>query len=119
MRVARADGSEHYPRTDPAVIMSVVDPDERLLLGRGAHWPEGRFSVLAGFVEPGESFEAAVAREVAEEVGIAVDRRPLPRQPAVAVPVVGDDRLHGATTLETELTLDPAEIARGSVGDAR
>jgi NAD+ diphosphatase len=66
------DGSEHYPRTDPAVIMAVVDADDRLLLGRQASWPEGRFSTLAGFVEPGESLESAVRREVAEEVGIAV-----------------------------------------------
>ena len=72
VRRCERDGSEHYPRTDPAVIMAVVDDDDRLLLGRGAQWPEGRFSVLAGFVEPGESFEAAVAREVSEEVGIGV-----------------------------------------------
>jgi NAD+ diphosphatase len=72
IRRCTRDGSEHYPRTDPAVIMAVVDDDDRLLLGRNAQWPEGRFSVLAGFVEPGESFEAAVAREVEEEVGIAV-----------------------------------------------
>jgi NAD+ diphosphatase len=67
-----ADGSEHYPRTDPAVIMLVVDDDDRLLLGRQVTWPEGRFSTLAGFVEPGESLEAAVRREVHEEVGIDV-----------------------------------------------
>lgn len=66
------DGSEHYPRSDPAVIMSIVDADDRLLLGRGASWPAGRFSVLAGFVEPGESLESAVAREVLEEVGVPV-----------------------------------------------
>ncbi len=71
-RRCERDGSEHYPRTDPAVIMAVVDDDDRLLLGRGSQWPEGRFSVLAGFVEPGESFEAAVAREVMEEVGVPV-----------------------------------------------
>ncbi len=73
LRVCPADRSEHYPRTDPAVIMSVVDADDRLLMARGAGWGEGRFSVLAGFVEPGESLEAAVAREVFEEVGIEVD----------------------------------------------
>ena len=67
------DGSEHYPRTDPAVIMLVVDDADRLLLGRQVSWPEGRFSTLAGFVEPGESLEAAVRREVLEEVGITVD----------------------------------------------
>ncbi len=72
IRRCSRDGTEHYPRTDPAVIMAVVDDDDRLLLGRNAQWPQGRFSVLAGFVEPGESFEAAVAREVEEEVGIAV-----------------------------------------------
>ena len=104
------DGSEHYPRTDPAVIMSVIDPDDRLLLGRGAHWPEGRFSVLAGFVEPGESFEAAVAREVAEEVGIRIDdARYLGNQPwpFPSSLMVG----YAATTSETDLRLDPAEIA--------
>jgi NAD+ diphosphatase len=66
------DASEHYPRTDPAVIMAVVDQDDRLLLGHAAHWPAGRFSTLAGYVEPGESVEAAVRREVAEEVGVRV-----------------------------------------------
>jgi NAD+ diphosphatase len=72
-RRCEEDGSEHYPRTDPAVIMLVVDDDDRLLLGRQVSWPEGRFSTLAGFVEPGESLEAAVRREVREEVGIEVD----------------------------------------------
>jgi NAD+ diphosphatase len=66
------DGSEHYPRTDPAVIMAVTDATDRLLLARSPHWPEGRLSVLAGFVEPGESLEAAVGREVLEEVGVVV-----------------------------------------------
>ncbi len=67
-------GTEHYPRTDPAVIMAVTDPDDRLLLGRGASWDAHRYSVLAGFVEPGESLEGAVVREVAEEAGITVTR---------------------------------------------
>jgi NAD+ diphosphatase len=71
-RVCIADGSEHYPRTDPAVIMAVVDADDRLLIGRQAAWPEGRFSTLAGFVEPGESLEQAVRREVREEVGVEI-----------------------------------------------
>ncbi len=66
------DDSEHYPRTDPAVIMTVVDGDGRLLLGSQSQWPQGRFSTLAGFVEPGESLEAAVRREVAEEVGLVI-----------------------------------------------
>ncbi len=67
------DGHSHHPRTDPVVIMLVVDPAaDRVLLGRQRTWPPGRYSALAGFVEPGESLEAAVAREVAEETGVAV-----------------------------------------------
>jgi NAD+ diphosphatase len=72
LRVCTRDGSEHYPRTDPAVIVVVVGADGRALLGRQASWPAAWFSTLAGFVEPGESAEAAVVREIAEEVGIAV-----------------------------------------------
>jgi NAD+ diphosphatase len=67
-----ADGSEHFPRLDPAVIMLVTDPDDRCLLARNAMWPERRVSILAGFVEPGESAEQAVAREVHEETGITI-----------------------------------------------
>jgi NAD+ diphosphatase len=66
------DGSEHFPRLDPAVIMLVIDPDDRLMLARNALWPPGRMSVVAGFVEPGESAEHAVAREVYEETSIVV-----------------------------------------------
>jgi NAD+ diphosphatase len=69
-----ADGSEHFPRVDPAVIMLVTDPDDRCLLARNRRWPERRVSILAGFVEPGESSEQAVAREVGEETGITVAR---------------------------------------------
>jgi NAD+ diphosphatase len=72
IRRCPVDGSEHFPRTDPAVIMLVHDGGDRCVLGRQASWPPGRYSILAGFVEPGESSEAAVAREVAEEVGLAV-----------------------------------------------
>ena len=60
----------HYPRTDPAVIMAIHDGADHLLLGRHPAWPAGNHSVLAGFVEPGESLEQAVAREVWEEVGL-------------------------------------------------
>jgi NAD+ diphosphatase len=66
------DGTEHFPRTDPAVIMLVTDPDDRCLLARNAAWPGRRVSILAGFVEPGESAEQAVIREVAEETQIKV-----------------------------------------------
>ncbi|KQS73358.1 NAD(+) diphosphatase [Modestobacter sp. Leaf380] len=75
-------GQEVFPRTDPAVIMLVHDGGDRCVLGRQAVWPAGRFSILAGFVEPGESAEAAVAREVAEEVGLEVtDVRYVSSQP--------------------------------------
>ncbi|MEV5709438.1 NAD(+) diphosphatase [Actinoallomurus sp. NPDC052274] len=70
-RICTVDGSEHFPRTDPAVIMLVHD-GERILLASGFRWPENRVSILAGFVEPGESLEQAVAREVWEEVGVTV-----------------------------------------------
>jgi NAD+ diphosphatase len=68
------DGTEHFPRLDPAVIMLVIDPDDRLMLARNALWPRGRMSVVAGFVEPGESAEHAVAREVYEETSIVVSQ---------------------------------------------
>ena len=75
-------GVEFFPRTDPAVIMLVHDGGDRCVLGRQSAWPPGRFSILAGFVEPGESAEAAVAREVAEEVGLRVtDVRYVASQP--------------------------------------
>jgi NAD+ diphosphatase len=64
-------GAMHHPRTDPVVIMLVTDGD-RVLLGRQPTWPAGRYSALAGFVEPGESLEEAVAREVREEAGVEV-----------------------------------------------
>ncbi|SEL48753.1 NAD+ diphosphatase [Pseudoxanthomonas sp. GM95] len=63
--------AEHYPRMDPAVIMAVSD-GQRLLMGRQASWPPNRYSVVAGFVEPGESLEQTVAREVMEETRIRV-----------------------------------------------
>lgn len=65
-------GRDVFPRTDPAVIMAVIDDDDRILLGANASWDANRFSLLAGFVEPGESLEAAVIREVHEESGIRV-----------------------------------------------
>lgn len=67
-----AHGGEHFPRTDPAVIV-LVEHEDRLLLGSNVLWETGRFSLLAGFVEAGESAEQAVVREVGEEAGIRVD----------------------------------------------
>jgi len=70
-RKCPACGAEHYPRVDPVVIM-LAEHDGRLLLGRQPHYPPRRYSALAGFVEVGENFEAAVARELFEEAGIRV-----------------------------------------------
>lgn len=66
-------GAEHFPRVNPVVIMAITDGD-RLLLGRQASWPAGVFSCLAGFVEPGETFEAAARREAFEEASVRLDR---------------------------------------------
>jgi NAD+ diphosphatase len=71
-RRCSADGVEQFPRSDPAVIMLVTDADDRALLARNSQWPPRRVSILAGFVEPGESAELAVAREVHEETGLVV-----------------------------------------------
>lgn len=65
-------GDEQFPRLEPAIIVRVVDADDRILLGRQPMWEPGRFSVLAGFVDPGESVEDAIRREVREEVGVTV-----------------------------------------------
>ncbi|MFF4774075.1 NAD(+) diphosphatase [Microtetraspora fusca] len=110
VRVCPDDGSQHFPRVDPAVIMLVHDENDRALLARGPQWPEGRMSVLAGFVEPGEALEQAVVREVLEEVGVvATDARymgsqpwPFPRSLMVGF---------FARALTTELRPDAEEIA--------
>ena len=67
-----ADAEQHFPRTDPAVMVALTDDNDRLLLGHAVHWPHGRFSTLAGFVEAGESAEEAVRREIMEEAGVRV-----------------------------------------------
>jgi NAD+ diphosphatase len=71
-RRCTVEGTDEFPRSDPAMIVLVTDSGDRCLLARNAAWPAHRVSILAGFVEAGESSEQAVAREVAEEVGIAV-----------------------------------------------
>jgi NAD+ diphosphatase len=72
VRVDPVSKTEVFPRTDAAIIVGITDADDRLLLGSNAMWESNRFSLLAGFVEPGESLEAAVVREVFEESGIRV-----------------------------------------------
>lgn len=110
LRVCDKDGSEHYPRTDPAVIVLVKDKDDRVLLGRQSVWPEHRFSCFAGFVEPGESFEQCVIREVGEEAGVLVSdisylgSQPWPFPASIMI-------AFQATTLHPELAKpDTAEI---------
>lgn len=81
-RISTATGHEEFPRTDPAIICLVHDGADRVLLARQPVWPERRYSVLAGFVEAGESLEACVVREIREEVGVDVrDVRYLGSQP--------------------------------------
>ncbi|MGO4385585.1 NAD(+) diphosphatase [Specibacter sp. RAF43] len=70
MRRCVADGSEHFPRTDPAVIVAVVGPEDKILLANNAAWESNRYSTVAGFVEAGENAEQAAVREIAEEVGV-------------------------------------------------
>ena len=82
VRKCPVDGSQHFPRTDPAIIVAVQDRNGRICLGHQASWSEARFSNFAGFVEPGESLESAVLREVAEESNLKVSEiRYLSSQP--------------------------------------
>ena len=109
-----ADGSEHFPRTDPAVIVLVLDRGDRALLGRQARWQPGWFSTLAGFVESGESAEAALRREVHEESGVVIadgpdDIRYLGSQPW---PFPGSLMLgYHAWTDDPRIEVDGREIA--------
>lgn len=107
-RHCHACATSHFPRTDPVVIMLVTRGDH-LLLGRSPGWPEGMYSLLAGFVEPGEVLEAAVRREVFEETGVRVgDVRYLASQPW---PFPASMMLGAIARAETEnITIDPAEL---------
>jgi NAD+ diphosphatase len=111
VRHCPTDGRDQYPRTDPAVIMAVVDDDDRLLLGHAAQWPERRFSTLAGYVEPGEGLEQAVRREVDEEVGVAVGEvtyrgsQPWPFPASIMLAFV-------ARATSTRITVDGVEVTQ-------
>ena len=108
MRVCTHCAAEHFPRTDPAVIMLVGDQD-RCLMGRRAVWPPGMYSALAGFVEPGESLEESVAREVREEVGIHI--RDVCYHSSHPWPFPGSLMLgFYATAVNTEITVDRNEL---------
>ncbi|MEO6041935.1 MAG: NAD(+) diphosphatase, partial [Croceibacterium sp.] len=103
-----ACGAQHFPRTDPVAIM-LVEHAGKLLLGRAPRFPPGRYSALAGFVEPGESVEDAVAREVFEEAGVRVREVryvasqpwPFPSQLMLGCHALADD---------PALTVDPSEL---------
>jgi len=101
-------GARHFPRTDPVVIMLITHGNS-VLLGRSPHWPEGMFSLLAGFVEPGETVEAAVRREVREEAGVVVGpvsylaSQPWPFPASLMLGCRGE-------ALSTEIVLDPVEL---------
>lgn len=101
-------GAHHFPRTDPVAIMLITSGND-VLVGRSPGWPEGMYSLLAGFVEPGETVEAAVRREVFEESGVRVgDVRVLTTQPwpfpaSLMIGCAGE-----ATS--REITIDPLEI---------
>jgi NAD+ diphosphatase len=104
-------GAEHFPRVDPVVIM-LAEHDGRVLVARQHQYPPGRYSALAGFVEPGESIEEAVARELMEEAGIAVfDVRYVASQPW---PFPGSLMIACLAKAESDrLTLDGTELEHG------
>jgi len=99
VRVCLKDQSQHHPRTDSAVIVLVKDKDDRILLGHQPIWPDERFSTFAGFLEPGETFEQCVEREVFEESGVKVNQIkylgsqpwPFPASIMIAFSAVVDD----------------------------
>lgn len=101
-------GRQHFPRTDPVVIMLVLDGD-RVLLGRQASWPDKMYSLLAGFMEPGETVEEAVRREVSEEAGVVVGEvryvtsQPWPFPASLMIGCAG-------RALTTAITIDPHEL---------
>jgi NAD+ diphosphatase len=109
---------QQFPRTDAAIIVIVTD-GSRCLLGRQAGWPEGRYSTLAGFVEPGETLEDAVRREVREEAGVEVAQalyhssQPWPFPGALMVgfrAIAGDSRIHLGDELEDARWFEAAEL---------
>lgn len=107
-RSCPACNSQHFPRTDPVVIMLITRGD-KVLIGRSPGWPEGMYSLLAGFVEPGETPEAAVRREVLEEAGITVGRVDYLGSQPWAFPNSLMMGLRGEA-LDEEITIDPNEI---------
>ena len=118
-------GAEHFPRLDPAIIVLVTD-GERALLGRQAAWPAGQYSTIAGFVEPGESLEDAVAREVQEETGVMItdatyhSSQPWPFPSSLMVGFTGRAAADAVPRADEELEdarwFSREDVARGLVG---
>ncbi|MEE2031241.1 NAD(+) diphosphatase [Rhodococcus chondri] len=113
-RISTATGHEEFPRTDPAIICLVHDGADRVLLARQPVWPERRFSVLAGFVEAGESLESCVAREIREEVG--VDVREVHYLGSQPWPFPRSLMLGFAATADPD---QPLDFRDGEIGEAR
>ncbi len=107
-RMCGSCGARHFPRTDPVVIMLITRGD-KVLIGRSPGWPEGMYSLLAGFVEPGETLEAAVRREVFEETGVKVGPVGYLASQPWAFPMSLMFGCWGEATSE-EITIDPNEI---------
>jgi len=101
-------GGQHFPRTDPVVIMLITHGNS-VLMGRSPGWPEGMYSLLAGFIEPGETIEAAVRREVWEEAGVRVGHVDYLASQPWPFPASLMFGCHGAA-LSHEITIDPHEI---------
>ena len=111
-RTCSVEKTEHYPRTEPAMIVAVEDEAGRVLLGRRHQWAQGWFSTLAGFVEAGESVEACVVREVLEESGIEVDPKSLRYLGSQPWPFPASLMLgYRATALTTGIEHDNEEMA--------
>ncbi len=107
-RTCPACGAGHFPRTDPVVIM-LITHDNSVLMGRSPGWPEGMYSLLAGFVEPGETLEAAVRREVFEEAGVQVGTVTYLSSQPWPFPASLMFGCKGVAT-STDITVDPVEI---------
>lgn len=107
-RTCPSCGAHHFPRTDPVVIM-LVTRGNSVLVGRSPGWPEGMYSLLAGFVEPGETLEAAVRREVFEETGVSVGHVDYLSSQPWPFPASLMFGCHGHATSQ-DITIDPAEI---------
>ena len=107
-RTCPACNAHHFPRTDPVVIMLITHGNS-VLMGRSPIWPEGMFSLLAGFVEPGETLEAAVRREVFEEAGVRVGQVDYLASQPWPFPASLMFGCHGAAT-STDINIDPVEI---------